>query len=210
LAGLPVLVHSLLAFERCADVDAIVLVSADERIEGFRVLADDNEVTKLRAVVAGGEERGVSVSHGIQAAIKEMPDAKIILVHDGARPLVSSEAISQCIRGAHNHGAASLARRVTDTLKRANEAGVVTESVERENLWRMETPQAFEAALILKASRAAVDDSVVVTDEVSAVQRFDGDQPIYLVENSAVNLKITVPGDLAMAEALLKNEGRNV
>jgi len=163
-------------------------------------------VTKLKEVVAGGEERCESVLHGVQVAAKKAWCAEIILVHDGARPLVSSEAISQCIRGAHNNGAASLARRVTDTLKRADEAGVVTASVERDNLWRMETPQAFKADLILKASRAAVDDSVVVTDEVSAVQRFDDSQTIYLVENETANPKITVPGDLAMVASLIKNE----
>ncbi len=210
LAGLPVLVHSLLAFERCADVDVIVLVAASERIESFRSLAAKNGITKLKVVVAGGEQRCVSVLHGIQAAVKEISAAKIILVHDGGRPLVSGEAISHCIHGAQKHGAASLARRVTDTLKRADDAAMVTESVERENLWRMETPQAFETDLILKASRAALDDSVVVTDEVSAVQHFDEEQPIFLVENATANLKITVPGDLAVAEALLNSEERNI
>ena len=204
LAGLPVLVHSLQAFERCAYVEAIVLVAAAGQVEEFSAMAADNGVSKLASVVEGGEERCVSVLRGIEAAAKEVPDATIVLIHDGARPLVSCEAIDQCIKGAQEHGAASLAKRVTDTLKRAGESGVVTESVERENLWRMETPQGFEVELILKASRAAVADSIVVTDEVSAVQRFDENQSICLVENTTANPKITVPGDLAMVEALLK------
>lgn len=206
LAGLPVLVHSLLAFERCENVDAIVLVAAAGRVEEFRTFAATNDVTKLVCVVEGGEERCVSVLHGVQAAVTEITDAEIVLIHDGARPLIGVDAISKCISGVEEHGAASLARRVTDTLKRASLSAIVTESVERENLWRMETPQGFNADLILKASQAVVDDSVVVTDEVSAVQRFDESQTIYLVENETANPKITVPGDLAMVTSLIQNE----
>jgi len=206
LAGLPVLAHSLLAFEHCDEVDCIILVAAADRTEKFRALAEDNGVTKLVMVVEGGEERCTSVCHGVEAAMKEVPDAEIVLVHDGARPLVSGDAIVQCIHGARKHGAASLARQVTDTLKQADDSAMVGSSVSRENLWAMETPQVFEADLILRASRAAVGDAVVVTDEVSAVQRIDEDQAIYLVENVTANPKITFPGDLAIAEALLAKE----
>lgn len=204
LAGRPVLAHSLRAFELCADVDHIVVVAAAERKDEFQQLARDNDISKLALVVAGGAERCESVCNGVQEVMKTVADAEIILVHDGARPLVSPEAISRCIIAAQKSGAASLARRVTDTLKRADDLSVVTESVERENLWRMETPQAFAADLLLKASRAALNDSVVVTDEVSAVQRYEPSQAIHLVENTSPNAKITLAGDLAMVETLLK------
>ncbi len=204
LAGRPVLAHSLLTFEHCEDVDHIVIVAAAGRKEEFRLLAEGSGIEKLAAVIEGGAERCLSVWKGVQMAMKVATNTAIILVHDGARPLVAGDAISQCIHAAEEHGAASLARRVTDTLKRADDSAVVTESVIRENLWRMETPQAFEAKLLLQASGAAVDDSVVVTDEVSAVQRFNASQAIHLVENTSANLKITMPGDLPIAEALMK------
>lgn len=203
LDGRPVLAHSLLAFEHCEDVDQIVIVAAAGRKEEFRLLAVNSGIEKLAAVIEGGAERCLSVWNGVQTAMKVTADTALILVHDGARPLITGDAISQCIHAAKEHGAASLARRVTDTLKRADDSAVVTESVVRENLWRMETPQAFEAGLLLQASGAAVDDSAVVTDEVSAVQRFNASQAIHLVENTSANLKITLPGDLPIAEALM-------
>lgn len=205
LNHIPVLVHSLLAFERCEEVDGLVLVVAAGQTREFSDLARNHGVGKMVAVVEGGADRCLSVWHGIRAAIEEVPGAEIILVHDGARPLVRSGAISQCVRKAREVGATSLAHRVTDTLKRADDLPLVVESVDRDHLWAMETPQAFEAGLIQRASRAAVEDSVIVTDEVSAVQRLDDSQRIFLVENPHPNPKITYPGDLAVAEALLNN-----
>jgi len=203
LNHLPVLVHSLLAFERCEEVDGFVLVAAAGQTGEFKELARCHGIGKLLAVVEGGADRCLSVWHGIRTAIEEAPDTEIILVHDGARPLVSAGAISECVRKARQYGAASLAHRVTDTLKRADDLPLAGESVDRDHLWAMETPQAFEAGLIQRASRAAVDDSVIVTDEVSAVQRLDENQRIFLVENPDPNPKITYPGDLAVAAALL-------
>ncbi|MFK5920607.1 MAG: IspD/TarI family cytidylyltransferase [Verrucomicrobiota bacterium] len=208
LAGLPVLAHSLLAFQNCQKVDHIIVVAADSRTEEFHTLAEQHGIDKLNTVVKGGAERCESVSNGIQTALKKIAGAKTILVHDGARPLIKDEAICQCINGAEKYGAASLAQRVSDTLKRTDESAIVTDSVERENLWRMETPQAFAADLIAQASRAATHDSVIVTDEVSAVQRFDPSQAIHLIENESANPKITLADDLPLAEALIKNRSR--
>lgn len=208
LAGLPVLAHSLLAFQNCRKVDHILVVAADSRIEEFRTLADRHDIDKLNTVVKGGAERCESVWNGIQIANTEFEQTKTILIHDGARPLINNEAIRQCIEAAEKYGAASLAQRVSDTLKRTNESAIVTDSVERENLWRMETPQAFAADLIVQASRAAILNAAIMTDEVSAVQRFDPSQAIHLIENKSANPKITLADDLPLAEALIKNRSR--
>ncbi len=206
LHHIPVLGHSLLAFERSEEVAGIVLVVPAGQVGEFEDLALACGIRKMVAVVEGGADRCLSVWQGVRTAMKEGADTEIILVHDGARPLVAVEAIGQCIRKAREYGAASLAHRVTDTLKRADNVPSVAESVDRDQLWAMETPQAFEADLIGRASRAAVDDAVMVTDEVSAVQRLDEGQRIFLVENSSPNPKITYPGDLAVAAALFQSE----
>ena len=124
-------------------------------------------------------------------------------VHDGARPLVSKEAISQCIAVAKESGASALARPVTDTMKRVDGERAVSGSVERIGLWAMETPQVFSLESIRAAYKRISDRGEAVTDEVSAMQTIGG--RVYLVESLAPNLKVTFPRDLGMAEALLKS-----
>ncbi|MCF6312110.1 MAG: 2-C-methyl-D-erythritol 4-phosphate cytidylyltransferase [Verrucomicrobiales bacterium] len=203
LRGQPVLAHSLRAFQNCEQIDHIVIVAASGRQDEFQQLAQKAGIDKLLAVVAGGEERSASSWNGVRTVMEQCPSAETIMIHDGARPLITSDAIRLCLACAQQHGAATLARPVTDTLKRADENDVVTASVSRENLWRMETPQAFAADLIVRACRHAVEQQLVVTDEVSAVQDYAPEQPVHLVDNPCPNPKITVAGDLALAEALI-------
>jgi 2-C-methyl-D-erythritol 4-phosphate cytidylyltransferase len=125
-----------------------------------------------------------------------------VAIHDGARPLVSPEAIDRCIAAASEHGGAALARPATETLKRADENGFAKESVERERLWFMETPQAFQLALILRAYDEVKRLDRIVTDEVSALELIG--HATLLVDAGKPNLKITHPSDLSLAEALLK------
>jgi 2-C-methyl-D-erythritol 4-phosphate cytidylyltransferase len=175
-----------------------VLVTAPEKTGPVRQWADRFGVSKLAAVMEGGAERHLSVWNGIRAVADE---AETIAVHDGARPLASPGAIAMAIAAAAEHGAATLAHRVTETLKRADAARRVTEPVSREELWAMETPQVFRAELLRRAYRQVLASGQSVTDEVSAVQALG--EPVYLVENAEPNPKITFPHDLALAEAIL-------
>jgi 2-C-methyl-D-erythritol 4-phosphate cytidylyltransferase len=155
--------------------------------------------TKPVRRVDGGDERHRSVAMGL-AAID--PAAEFVAVHDGARPLVSPADIDACVAAASDFRAASLARRATETMKRADENGFCIESVCRENLWCMETPQVFETALLREAYRLLEDRGLAVTDEVSAVQELG--IKVKFIESRHPNLKITTPADLALAEALMK------
>ncbi|HVJ45668.1 MAG TPA: 2-C-methyl-D-erythritol 4-phosphate cytidylyltransferase, partial [Luteolibacter sp.] len=147
----------------------------------------------------GGADRQDSVARGLAL----LPDfTEMIAVHDGARPLVSPDDIARCIEAASVHQAASLARRVTETVKRSDADGFCTEPVSRENLWFMETPQVFSSALLTYAYDKISADKLTVTDEVSAAQAVGAS--VKFVESSHPNLKITTPADLALAEALLK------
>lgn len=198
LAGETVLVRSLLAFESCPEVAEIRVVTNPEKFGEITEAAERLGISKFVEVIAGGAERHLSVHAGLE---RIGGDYDLVAVHDAARPLVTPGAISRCVAVAASNGAATLAHRVADTLKRGNAAGEVIEPVSREDLWAMETPQIFSLALLREAYAGVMASGEVVTDEVSAVTALG--RAVKLVENTEPNLKITVPGDLAVAAAIL-------
>ena len=136
-----------------------------------------------------------AISDSVNAGLAALnPDITHVAIHDGARPLVSPQSITATFEAAQKTGAAALARRVTETLKRSSPEGVTTESVSRENLWIMETPQIFSRALIKQAYQEVASGDAQITDEVSALQLLG--QGTTLVENAQPNPKITVQADL--------------
>lgn len=196
LAGKPVLQRTLEAFLAAHSISSVVIVCPEERWH----LLDGMDFTKPVTRTDGGADRQDSVARGLAALD---PDTRFVAVHDGARPLVAPEDIDRCVAAAAEHHAAALARRATETMKRADTDDFNTEAVNRENLWCMETPQAFETALLREAYAAVTARGLSVTDEVSAVQAVGG--RVKFIESRHPNLKITTPADLALAEALLKN-----
>ena len=187
LHGKPVLSHSVNAFLQSPDVAEVILVSTKER---FNELAISNNKLKL---TSGGENRHDSVSRGITAV---SAGAKFIAVHDGARPFISQEQIHRTLEAAQKHGAAASATRITDTVKRSNAENFAIESVSRDHLWAMETPQIFNADLLKKAYQHIEKSGALVTDEVSALELIG--THTYLVENHTPNTKITYPQDLVI------------
>lgn len=198
LAGEPVILHTLRAFHACPDIDGIWIVAGDERGRVIADLAAAAGLPECRGIVPGGAERHFSVWNGLEAL---PPDCRLVAVHDGARPLIHPDQISRCCARAATHGAAASARRVTETLKRADAHGQVTGSIDREGVWIMETPQVFQLPILRDAYRAVLESHLLVTDEVSAVEHTG--HPVWLVENPAPNPKITLPGDLDTAARLL-------
>ena len=134
--------------------------------------------------------------------------ARYVAVHDAARPLITAEQIERVFTQCQVHGAAALAGPINDTLKRADGDLLVTESVDRQELYAMQTPQMFERALIDEAYRAVYVESILVTDEVSALDRLG--RKITLVLNDDFNFKITYPRDLLLAEFVLTQRGKSV
>ncbi len=199
LLGQPLVAHSLAAFEACAEVDAIVLVCSGERMAEFEKIAAP--FAKVREVVPGGRERVDSVLAGVAAFDGLNPVH--LAVHDGARPLITPQAISACYQAAVEFGAAVSAEPVTDTLHRTDAAGFALETVSRENLWRMQTPQILETEVLKGLLREARAEGTSVTDEISLLLR--AGQRAKVVENPDWNFKVTYPRDLALAEILLKN-----
>lgn len=199
LHGKPVVAHSIAAFEACAVVDAIVVVTREEQAPGIRALAAQESWRKLGRVVPGGAERRFSVWNGLAAA--QTGEGDFVAVHDGARPLVTAAMIERCLARAQSVGAACCAAPVSDTLKRANAAGCVAGGVDRTDLWAMHTPQIFSAPALLRAYRAALDAGAPVTDEASALEMIG--LPVALVDSAGENLKITYPADLPLAATIL-------
>lgn len=194
LAGKPVLQWSIEAFLACPLVDEVIVVTTADRFE----LCLPKDAAKPIRRVEGGAERFLSVQAGLDAI---RPDCSHVAVHDGARPLIRPEDITVCFESSQEYAAAVLARRMTETIKRANVDGFTEKSIDRENLWIMETPQVFETALLRRAYAALPDSDIVVTDEVSAVEQLG--VGTFLVESHHPNPKITFPADLDFAHRLL-------
>lgn len=196
LAGTPVLLRTLRAFSRCDAVDEIIVVTGGElagAVGDWR-----GGLPKVKRVVPGGAERHQSVWAGLNAVSQA---CDVVAVHDGGRPLIAAGQIAKCVSRAREMGAVACARRVTETMKRADESGRIIDSIDRTGVWIMETPQVFRREVLTKAYQKVMDANLLVTDEVSAVQHLG--QPVFVVENESPNPKITFPGDLLLAEQLL-------
>ncbi len=199
LGAKPVVVYSLRAFEKCPDIDDVVLVVQKERLEAARCMVQMFGCTKVKKIVAGGAQRQVSVAKGLEA-IDE--DTEILAIHDGARPCVTSELISATIRSAKEHGSGVAAVKITDTVKEVERGMTLARTVDRTKLWAVQTPQAFQKALIVKAMAHVKKAKKVVTDESSAVELVA--KNIRLVLSTSANIKITTPDDLVLAAALMR------
>jgi len=195
----PVLAYSLQAFERCSDIDGVILVVRKDRVAAARAMAQAFGCAKVKRVVAGGTQRQVSVENGL-AQLNE--DVKIVAVHDGARPCVTAELISSTIKSAKRYGSGVAAVKITDTVKQVDKGVSVTKTLDRTKLWAVQTPQTFKIELLVKAFQAVKKKGVTVTDEASAVELIR--KEVRLVPAYMSNVKITSPDDLTLAAALLR------
>jgi len=219
IAGKPLIAHTLDAFERASSVNEIIIVAREDRHDEIRKIRRAGSFKKVRSIIAGGKRRQDSVRAGLN---RLNAGARYVAVHDAARPLIGPEQIERVFEQCLIHGAAVLAEPINDTLKRADvdpipsrshrgreteKAIVVTGSVDRHQVYVMQTPQVFERALIEEAYRVAHAENVLLTDEVSAVERFG--RQVVLVLSNDFNFKITYPRDLALGEFVLKQRARS-
>lgn len=190
IAGMPVIAHTLAAFEK-AEVDEVILVTGEDRIPYMWDVIREFDFGRVKTVVAGGDTRSASVRAGIAAGSGE-----IILIHDGARCLITPEEINAVTEGVRKNGAAAIGVRATDTLKRERN-GVIAGTVPREDIWQIQTPQGFQRDIIERAhsSGSEATDDCALAEELGI--------KVLLVEGSRLNMKITVPEDLQLAEWIL-------
>lgn len=201
----PVIYYSLMAFQN-SPVDEIILVSGANDIEYCRKeIVERYGLSKVTRIVAGGKERYDSVYEGLCAT-----HAEYVLIHDGARPVLTSDMIDRMIQGVENTGACIAAMPVKDTIKLSDEHKQVASTPDRNHLWMVQTPQCFARTLleesyeILKCKQKAGEKVPDITDDAMIVEYATG-KKITLVEGAYTNLKITTPEDLAVAEIFLKS-----
>jgi 2-C-methyl-D-erythritol 4-phosphate cytidylyltransferase/2-C-methyl-D-erythritol 2,4-cyclodiphosphate synthase len=197
LRGRPLVSYALDVLQRVDAVEAIVIAAPGGAVDAVRQLVRDTGLSKVAAVVPGGEDRQASVSAGLAA----LPDGpSLALVHDGARPFPTAALVRAVVAEAAEHGAATAAIPIGETVK-VGEDGWVRETLDRSRLYRVQTPQAFDRGLLEAAHRRAAREEFRGTDDASLVERLG--RRVRIVPGSPANIKITVPEDLALADALL-------
>lgn len=197
LAGVPILVHTLRVFERLEAAHEVVLVVSEADVLRCEAYIRHYGLQKVKRVVPGGAERQGSVYRGLQAA----DGADWVLIHDGVRPFVTVDEILRCWEQARRSGAAVLGVPVKDTIKQAGTDRLIMGTPERKSLWAAHTPQAFRLSAIREAHEQASRDGFLGTDDAALMER--AGYPVYMVEGSYRNVKITTPDDLEWAEWIL-------
>lgn len=202
LGAKPVIIRTLMAFQKSPMVDDIVVVTKREKITAIADMIKLYDITKVTQVISGGATRVESSLAGVSAVRR---GAKLIAIHDGARPLVSQELIERVVKEANEHISAVPVLPSTDTLKRVDSRGIIVEGVDRASVFRVQTPQVFDADIIKGALTKAVEKRLPITDDCSAVDMMGFST--YTVEGDAGNIKLTLPEDMVLAEAILKSRG---
>lgn len=202
LDGIPVAVHSMLAFEQVDEVSEIIVSARECDVDNYRQLAEKYGVTKLKAVVSGGETRQQSVFNAYKEVSRE---TRYVAVHDGARPLVSVDSIKRCIKDASVFGGAVLGVPVKDTIKNVD-GGLITDTPDRSKLYITQTPQIFRKDIYVKGINFANDHGLEFTDDCQLAEAVGAKIAMTLSDYS--NIKITTPEDIALAEILLKGKNK--
>ena len=197
LVNKPVVAWSLLAFEKCADIDRIVLVVRKDQVTASKAVVRMFGISKIGKIVPGGAKRQESVAAGLAACDV---DTRYVVIHDGARPMVTPALVSELVKQVRKVPAVTVGRPMTDTVKFCEKGTVVTKSVDRDRLWTVQTPQAFQVKELRAAHKAL--GSKEVTDDCMAVELNGG--AVKIVENLKPNFKITTVEDLQLAATLLK------
>ena len=198
LCGKPILARTLEAFQNCRSIDEIIIVAREDRLVRVSDLCGAYHIDKASKIIVGGATRAESVSNGALAVSKA---AQLIAIHDGARPCVSPEIIERTVEAASMYHAAAPAVKLSSTVKRVKN-GVITGTMDREDLVEIQTPQVFDAPLIKAALKNSISKALMITDDCMAVELLG--IPVRITEGSGHNIKITVKEDMVIAEAIIR------
>ena len=195
ILGRPLLLYCMEAFQCCPLVDRIVIATAPDSVARVRSLASEYGMSKVVAVVTGGNRRQDSVANALDA----LGQVEIVLVHDGARPFVDDAMVRRAVDAGMECGAATAAVPVKDTIKIASADMTVSSTPPRDTLWAAQTPQSFDVQLLREAHRTISDN---VTDDAAMVEMLG--RPVRLFLGSHDNIKVTTPEDIAVADAIAR------
>jgi 2-C-methyl-D-erythritol 4-phosphate cytidylyltransferase len=196
---LPLFLHSVKNFIPLCPQDNLIIVAPEKELDNFDSLTRQYLPEAQIRFVAGGNVRAESVKNGLQALKAQ---TEFVAIHDAARPLASPELLIKCLETAKSHGGAIPAKRVTDTLKKAVADGRITDTIPRNDLWRVETPQVFNLAYLLEAFDKASSCNREFTDD-AAIMEYAGHH-VYIVDNPECNIKITYPEDIILLKKIAK------
>lgn len=204
LAGSPLILHTLGRFAQSRTVRRVIVVAAEEDLSKCQeIVRNAPQLHGLECVFqSGGPRRQDSVRRGLA---RLDADCQVVVIHDGARPLVSSGLIDRCVAAALAEGAAVVGVPARNTIKIVPADRRVRETLDRGTLWEIQTPQAFRVEVVAEAHRSAVDEDAEATDDAALVERLG--KPVVVLEGERTNIKITFPEDLLFAEALLRGKG---
>ncbi len=199
VGGKSVLARTLGVFEKCNDINTITVVTQKQFFDDVKTIRKKYGIKKIKDIVEGGKERQDSVFSGV-SSLKETKEGDIVVVHNGSNPLVEAVEISSCISEAIEHGAAVCAFPLKDTIKKVAD-GFVEETLSREGVWQMQTPQCVQYGIFKRALEKARKEKKYYTDDVALVEAIG--KKVKIVQCSYKNIKITTPDDLEIAEKLL-------
>lgn len=200
IMGVPVIARTLMAFESCADISKIILVTAGDSIKQMQLLCEKYMISKLSDIVEGGQTRHQSVMRGINRLDS---NENTVLIHDGARPFVDKTTISEVVASLGQFDAALCVSKINDTVKKVSQDGIVLSTVDRSLLYAAQTPQGVNITKY-KAACNALADVENMTDDASIMEA--AGYSVKAVIGSSRNIKITTPDDISIAEALVKGE----
>ena len=200
VCGVPLIVHTLLAFENTECIHEIVVCAKRNEIEYYESLFNSYGIKKVSAVVAGGMTRQESVLNGLKAVNDK---SKYVAIADGARCLITPEQITSVCHAAYKYGAATAAHKSTDTVKIADSKGFIDNTVDRNTVWLAQTPQVFKTKLYRAAAYTALKKDIEATDDNMLVEY--AKHPVRLVECGADNIKVTTADDIIVAKAILES-----
>lgn len=200
--GIPVILRTILTFEKTESISEIILVARKEDIEDLKSLVCVNGIKKVSCIVVGGSTRQESAQKGFKHVSEK---STFVAIHDGARCMVTPEIIETVISEAERYMAATAASRVTDTVKISDDNGFIKKTIKRDNVWNVQTPQVFEKKLYTTAIYNAKQKGIEATDDCMLVENIDF--KIKLVETGKENIKITVKDDILLAENILTARG---
>ena len=200
VCGVPLIVHTLLAFEKTECIHEIVVCAKRSEIEYYESLCRSYGITKVSTVVAGGNTRQESVMNGLKAINDK---SKYVAIADGARCLITPEQITSVCLAAYKYGAATAAHKSTDTVKIADSKGFIDHTVDRNTVWLAQTPQVFKTKLYRAAAYTAMKKEYEATDDNMLVEYVK--HPVRLVECGAENIKVTTTDDMIIAKSVIES-----
>lgn len=198
IKGKPVIAYTVEIFEEMDEIDEIIISCHRDFISHITDIINEYGFTKVKTVTEGGNTRQESVYNALKSV---SDDTELVLIHDAARPFTDSHSIRQCILDAKETGCAAVGRRVSDTLKRTDNEGMIDGTVDRENLWHIQTPQIFERKIISECHRRCLEDGIECTDDCMICESYG--YRIKITEVSGINIKLTDLSDILLAEAIL-------